>query len=419
MVTHQTTDWNIALITALLTSGLGVFLGEPALLLLSIPGVVFAGYSRITTIPTPTLAIERTISENDPSHNQNIEVTVTLRNSGDQSLSQVSIVDGVPPMLSVQEGSARHAASLGPGDDTTFSYTVLAKHGIHHFRPATAVLRDTSGSVAVETTVSADTEIACRSPIQTVSFGQTTHQRAGATLTTGGGNGTEFSKVRSYQLGDPPNRIDWNRYARDGELTTVSFREDRSQATVICLDAREICYRSSGSSEPHAVFYERAAARELLDAFSDVDESIGIIVFGSNHCWLAPDTGSHHVATVQRTLEDPTTLPLEPPSKRTADETVDEQVRMLQTRIGRSTRVILLSPVLDVFPVETARLLQADGHSVTVLSPNVTASKSTGTAVAQLHRINRLAALRRADITAVDWKPEESLEAVISTGVRQ
>lgn len=419
MVTRRTTSWNVALIATLLTSGLGVFLGEPALLLLSIPGVVFALYSHLTAIPDSTLAIERTISENDPAHNQNIEVTVTLQNSGDQPLSHVSIVDGVPPMLSVQGGSARHAAALGPGDDTTFTYTVLAKHGIHRFRPATVILRDISGSVAVETTVSADTELACRSPIQTVSFGQTTHHRAGATLTTGGGNGTEFSKVRSYQLGDPPNRIDWNRYARDSELTTISFREDQSQASILCLDARESCYRSSGTGEPHAVFYERIAARELLDAFSDVNKPIGITTFGSNHCWLAPDTGPHHIATVQQTLEDPTILPLESPNKHTADETVGEQVRLLQTRIGRDTGVIILSPLLDMFPIETARLLQADGHSVTVLSPNVTTAQSTGAAVAQLQRTNRLAALRRADIRAVDWKPEESLDTAISTGVRQ
>lgn len=419
MVTRRTTSWNVALIAALLTSGLGVFLGESTLLLLSIPGVVFALYSHLTAIPDSTLTIERTLSENNPAHNQHIEVTVTLRNSGNQSLSHVSIVDGVPPMLSVQGGSARHAAALGPGDETTFTYTVLAKHGIHRFRPATVILRDTSGSVAVETTVSADTEIACRSPIQTVSFGQTMDYRTGATLTTGDGNGTEFSKVRSYRLGDPPNRIDWNRYARDGELTTISFREDQSQATILCLDTREICYRSSGHGEPHAVFYERTAARELLDVLSEMNMSIGITTFGSDHCWLAPDTGPHHIAAVQRTLEDPTILPLEPPDKRTTDESVGEQVCMLQTRIRRDTGVILLSPLLDMFPIEIARLLQADGHSVTVLSPNVTTSQSTGTAVAQLQRTNRLAALRRADIMAVDWNPKYPLNTAVYAGVRQ
>lgn len=417
MSTKRITHWNIALVAAVLTSGMGVFLGESTLLLLAIPAVVFTVYSHVTPTPSPTLAIERSLSENNLSHNQEVEVTVTLQNTGSRTLPAITVLDGVPRMLSVKSGTARHAAALEPGGETMFSYTVLAKHGIHHFEPASIALEDTSGSVRVETTILADTELACRSPIRATSLNQTA-QHAGSSISTTGASGTEFSKIRSYQPGDPPNRVDWNRYARDRELTTVRFHEERSQTTVICLDARGVCYQSSEEGEPHAVWYERAAARELLATFSDINELIGIFVLGTNG-WIAPNRGSQHIATIGQALEDPAILPLEPPATNNLEETADSQVQTFRTRLDRGIGVFLLSPLLDEFPVETVRTLQADGHSVTVLSPDVTASGTLGAKISRLQRANRIATLRRADISVVDWEPEKPLETVVEEGFRK
>ncbi|WP_276253042.1 DUF58 domain-containing protein [Halomontanus rarus] len=416
-MSRRTSRWSVAFVAAVLTSGVGVLLADPNLVLLSIPAVVFAVYPHLTRPPAATLEIERSIAEQDPAHGQEVEVTVTLRNAGDRTLSDVRVVDGVAPMLSVRSGSARHAAVLGPGTETTFSYTIVAKRGVHRFEPATAVLRDASGGVTLETTLAADTELACRSPIRTLPLGHTARY-AGPSATTDSGSGIEFSRIRSYRPGDPPGRIDWNRYARSGELTTVSFREERSRTTVCCLDAREICYRSSGHDSVHAVSYERAAARELLDAASDAGEPVGVAVFGVDVTWLAPATGSHHVATAYRTLEDPETLPIVPPTEW--DGTPDDaQARELRARIGPSTTVLLLSPLLDEFPLETARTLRAEGHSVTVLSPDVTTAGSLGRGVARLRRENRVDALRRAGVPVVDWEPETPLETAIRRGERR
>ncbi|QRV14608.1 DUF58 domain-containing protein [Haloterrigena salifodinae] len=417
MTTRRTTRWNLSLAAAMLTSGTGVLLAEPMLLLVSIPGVVFATYSHVTSAPTPTLEFERSLTDSDPSHGDPVEVTVTLRNAGDRTLPNVCLADGVPPMLSVRNGSARHAAALGPGDETTFSYTVTAKHGVHRFGPASAVLEDASRSIEVGTTVEEETELACRSPVRTVSLGRIAHRHAGATATTDGESGIEFSTVRSYRPGDSPASIDWNRYARDGELTTVSFRENRSQATVLCLDARNRCYRSTGRGEPHAVLYERAAARELLEAISESDGPIGLAVFGTEFHWVTPNTGSRHAAMLRRTLEDGDVLPLEPPDERNSDDSVDGGIRTLRTRIDRGTGVVLCSPLLDDGPLEIARALRADGHPVTVLSPDVTAAESLGTDLARIRRDNRIDALRRASASVVDWDPATPLEAAIRNEV--
>ncbi|ELY87200.1 hypothetical protein C484_17606 [Natrialba taiwanensis DSM 12281] len=320
-------------------------------------------------------------------------------------------------MLSVENGSARHATALGSGEETTFSYTVTAKHGVHCFQPATIVFRDISSSVAVETTITVETKLTCRSPIQTISLGHIAHQHAGSTVATNGLTGIEFSKVRSYRFGDPPNRIDWNRYARDKELTTISFREDRSRAVILCIDARAICYRSSSRTEPHAVFYERAAARELLGTVSRSDEPIGLLVLGPDHYWIAPNTGSHHSTILQRTLDDTDILPLKPPSRNGTKNNVDMQMNSLKTKIAKNTSIILLSPLVDDVPLETAQVLRATGHSVTVLSPDVTTTGSLGTELARLQRTNRINVLRRTPISVIDWNPKTPLETALYSTV--
>lgn len=415
MTIRRTTRWNITLVAAVLTSATGVLLQEPTLLVLSVPGIVFAAYSHATAVPTPTLALDRSIPETDLSHGQAVEVTVTLRNTGERLLPSVCLVDRVPPMLSVQEGTPRHATALGPGDETTFSYTVTAKHGVHRFGPAAVVLEDMSASVTVETTVPEPTELACRCPVQTTSAGQLLQRHAGQTTTTAGDSGTEFSTVRSYRPGDPPSRIDWNRYARDGELTTVNFNDDRSRTIVLCLDARAACYRSAGDDTPHAVFYERIAARELLAAVADLGEPIGLAVFGTESAWIAPNTGCTHVRTIERTLDDPDSLPLEPPER--GSDSDSEFVQTLQTWLDRHTSVVFFSPLLDDVPLEAARTLRAEGHAVTVLSPDVTTPRSLGTEIAGIQRDNRIEMLRRATVSVVDWDPTTPLETEIQREV--
>ncbi|WP_323171203.1 DUF58 domain-containing protein [Natrialba sp. PRR66] len=418
MTARRTTRWNSALIAALLASGIGALVADPTLLLLSIPPVVFAVYSHVPTSPAATLELERSCTEPAPSHGQAVEVTVTLKNAGDRVLPSVCLVDGVPPMLSVTDGSARHAAALGPDDETTFSYTVTAKHGTHRFRPAAVVLEDISGSVAVETNVETETELACRSPVRTAMLEQVAHRYAGSTITVDNGHGTVFSTVRSYQPGDPQRTIDWNRYARDRELTTISFRDERSRATLLCLDAREVCYRSDSSDEPHAVFYACTVARELLDTIATANGPVGLAVFGTEQRYIAPNTGAHHVETIRQTLDDPKLLPLEPPNRTRPGDTDELPIRPLRTRFGEAS-ILLISPLLDDSPLETARTLRADGQPVTVISPAVTATRSLGTAVAGLRRDNRLGALRRSNVTVIDWDPETALETAIRAGANR
>ncbi|AHG02377.1 hypothetical protein HALLA_20960 (plasmid) [Halostagnicola larsenii XH-48] len=421
MKSRSATRWNVALAAAMLTSATGVLFEEPILLLSAIPPLVLAGYSHATSTPNPAIEIERSLSETDPDHGQEVDVTVTVRNPSDRTSFDVRITDGVAPMLPVVAGSARHATVLGPRRETSFSYTVVPTHGVHRFESASVVCRNASASSVVETTAPETTELSCRSPIRTLPFSRSPRHTGGSN-TILGESGIEFSRIRAYRPGDPPGRIDWNRYARERELTTVTFHEDRLREVALCLDARACCYRSAGRDKPHAVFYERTIVCELLEAVAETNGRIGLGILGSDVTWLAPQSGDHHAATIRRTLADSEALPLTPPEgvrRRDENEDEDGHATILRSRLDRGTDLVYVSPLLDGESVETARTLRGAGRRITVLSPDVTATDSVGRSIARLERQNRIDALRRSDVTVVDWDPETPLETAIQRGVRK
>ncbi|WP_114578797.1 DUF58 domain-containing protein [Saliphagus sp. LR7] len=406
--------WNVALVVALLASATGVLFEESVLLYAAIPPVTLAAYSRVARVPEPTIDIDRTFDPDTPAHGQEVEVTVTLRNAGERTLPDVRVADGVAPMLPVVEGTARHATVLPPNAEATYSYTVVAAHGVHRFEPASVVCRDTSAGQVVEIDISVEADLACRSPVRSLPFPRLPRHR-GATEAVANGEGTEFSKTRAYRPGDPPGRIDWNRYAKDRELTTISFREDRRRTVVLALDARASCYRSPGENDPHAVFYERAAARELLAVATAAGDRIGLVVSGPTTDWIAPDAGQRHAATIRRALES---VPLSPPeTNRSGDG--ETNTSLLRSHLESGTDVVFLSPLIDRRSAETARALQEAGHRVTVVSPDVTGEGSYGQSIARLERDNRIDALRRSWITVVDWDLETPLKRAIRAGMKE
>ena len=431
MSTRRSTDrWRGVVAVALFAGAVGVFGKRPDVLLCAVVGVVFAVYPRITSEPSVNVAVDRTVSDRSPTHEEPTEVTVTVRNVGESVLPDIRIVDGVPPMLPVTGGSARHATALRPGKSTTFSYELTARHGTHSFGETTIIARDVSGSREVETTVSADAEIECHAAVPAVPLRAQSGQRPGRIVADTGGNGIEFDRTRTYRAGDPLNRIDWRRYARTGELTTVEFREERVASVVVCVDARPSAYRAR-NGDPHAVSHGVAAARELCAALLEANDRAGLAAFGRDFLWEAPETGSDHAARLRRVLATHPTLSLQPPEASGAfadlgewftsprgiadggESQVAEQTATLRKRLGGETQVILLSPLLDEPIVESALSLEADGNAVTVVSPDVTTEETVGGRLARTERSNRIHSLQGAGVPVIDWDTGESLGTVL------
>lgn len=410
--THR---WRGVVAVGLVAGASGAFLRRPSLLLVGAVAVAFAAYPRITTAPAVDLELDRRVHEGSPDHGDPVEVTVTVHNAGDGTLADLRVVDGVPPMLSVTDGTPRHATALRPGESATFSYEVTAKHGTHWFDPATAIVRDVSGATEVETDVEAETAIECATPVPEVPLRRQTTRHVGRILTDDGGSGVEFHGTREYRRGDSLARVDWRRFAKTGELTTVEYREERVASVVLCVDARGPAYRARADDEPHAVSYGLAATEQLLSALEATPNFVGVAAIGREFCWLAPGASPDHVSRARRLLATHPALSTKPPSD--GDGHADRQVTELRKRLDAETQVVLVSPLTDGDAAEAALELEAAGHSVTVVSPDVTAPGTVGTRLAAVERDHRITSLRESGVVAVDWDPAESLgTTLIETG---
>ncbi|QLG29730.1 DUF58 domain-containing protein (plasmid) [Halorarum halophilum] len=408
----RTNRWRGVLAFTLAAGALGLIANRASLLVLAGVGVVYAAYPRVTPTPRVELDLERRVSDSAPRQGQPVEVTVTVRNVGDRPLADVRIVDGVPPALAVTDGTPRHGTALRAGEAATFSYEMEAAEGRHLFEPTTVVVRDVSGAREGETTVTDETEIECSAEATSPPLRSQTVDAFGQIPASHGGTGIEFYSTREYQRGDSMRRIDWNRYAKRGELTTVEFREERAASVVVLVDARASAYRG-GTDEPHAVSYGVAAAEQLLVASLDERNQVGIAALGRTECWLAPAAGRDHRVRAQTMLATHPAFSSQPPA---ADEEppVDAQTTRLRERLPSNAQIVFVSPLCDDDAVAVAREFEAEGHSVSVVSPEVTEGGTTGRRLAAVERENRIRRLRQSDIPVTEWEPSSPLAAALA-----
>lgn len=409
----ETRRWRGVVAVTLLVGAVGLVADRPDLVLVSVAGVAFAAYPRLSPEPSesPDLELDRRLGERAPSPGESVDVAVTVRNVGEDTLFDCRVVDGVPPALTVTDGSPRYGGPLRPGGEATFEYTVETEEGKHGFDSATVVVRDASGEYEVETTVAADTEIDCSvagggPPRRSLPI-----EDAGDLLTDDGGVGIEFHQTREYRRGDAMSRIDWKRFARVGELTTVEYREERSASVVVLVDARQPAYRAP-EGEPHAVVRSVAAAQQLVGSLLTGRNRVGVAALGREECWLPPGAGTDHETRALRLLGSHPAFAASPPSDD--GEPITDRITRVRRQLSPDTQVTFLTPLCDDDAVTVASTLEAHGHSVTVVSPDATGDETPGRRLAATERTNRVAELRRREIPVLDWGTDDGLAAAVA-----
>ncbi|MFT4957274.1 MAG: putative repeat protein (TIGR01451 family) [Halobacteriales archaeon] len=408
-IDRVTNHWRGISALAFIAGGLGVLTTTPSLLLASLVGVAYLAYARVGSSPEVALSIERSLSAQHASPGDEVEVTVTVQNEGDSTLTDLRLIDGVPSALSVAEGVPRLATSLRPGASATFRYTALARRGQYEFDTLVAIARDPAGSIESEVEFATETTLTCTPSLDKtamVPLRALTSQYTGRVETDTGGDGVEFFSTREYHPGDNLSRIDWNRYARERELTTIEFREERMATVVLMVDLRTEAYKQAQENSLHAVDRSVDAAGRLFTALLDTGDRVGIASLGPKEVWLSPGTGNEHRAKARKLLGTHSAFS---PTPNEQYFSVYLRRRRLLERFPADAQVIMLSPMVDDTIARTARLFDAHGHLVTVISPNVTNADTTGHTVARIKRRNRISDLRKHQIRVVDWDRDESL----------
>ncbi|MFC7070561.1 DUF58 domain-containing protein [Halobaculum lipolyticum] len=392
---------------ALVPVGLGVLLRHPPRVLVGALGGAYAAYARGDAAPDLDVTLERELSDPTPDPGDDVTVTLRVRNDGGGTLPDLRIVDGVPPALAT-ESSARLGTALRPGRTATLRYDVTAVRGAHEFDPVHLLARNPSGSRERDARIEAGgtTTMRCTPELEASSSlplrGLTTVY-SGRVPTDVGGAGLEFHSTREYRHGDPANRVNWARYARTGELSTLEFREERAATVVVCIDAREEAYLAPDPESANAVERSVEAASQAVPALLDSGDRVGVAAFGPGDCWLAPGVGDEHAARARDLLATHPALAPTPGDERFLPTT---WVRRFRRWLPADAQVLFCTPLPDDYAVTVARRLDAYGHAVTVISPDPTADDTPGRRLARVERANRLSRLRAAGIRVLDWGDE-------------
>ena len=401
-------------VVVLVAAGVGALAREPTLLLAGVLGIGLAAYASAASPPDPTLTITRSLDHEDPDPGERVTVTVTVTNRGERTLSDLRLIDGVPAACPVVEDTPRCGAVLQSGEAVTFSYVVEGRRGEHQFDALLAIAHDRAGVYETVSHLDADTMVRCRPQFsggEALSPGHLAAAGPGGVPTAAGGDGVEFHAVREYRRGDPRRRIDWKRRARTGEFATLEFREERATRVVCLLDARAPAYVTHHPEAPHALDRSVTAAGEIATTLLDAGNRVGVAALGPTDCWLAPATGRLQRSRLRELLVTHDALDQAPPT-----EAVDPDVQLtaLRRRLHDDTAIVLFSPLVDEQAVATARQLDAEGYSVSVLSPDPTAVDAAPQRLARAVRTLRIGRLRRAHVPVVDVGADEPLAAALT-----
>jgi uncharacterized repeat protein (TIGR01451 family) len=403
------TQWVTA--AALIAGGFGVLTVQPALLLLALFGITVAGYTRIATPPSGAVEITRTISDSNPDSEQEIDVTVSIRNSSRTTLADIRVIDGIPAGFTVTEGSPRFTTALRPDKVASFEYSVKTVSGIHEFDPLLCITRDMTGIHKRETLVdggsSAVTCLPTEIPESNPRLRPHITIQPGRTRSTVEGSGVEFHSVRDHRHNDPLSRINWKRKAKTGELTTIDFQEPQLATVVVVIDARADAYLTSTDADDWPIIRQSlSATRSMTTQLLSERIPVGVTALSPQSCWIPPGTGDAHRTRIHTTLaEDPAfswNIPEDECEVSTAVEALSQRVR-------RETQILFVSPLCDNNAKRVVKRLDARGYTVSVISPDPTEQGEADCTLgyASLARRFRFSDLRSAGVPVFDWSPEQ------------
>nr|WP_264475586.1 DUF58 domain-containing protein [Halorubellus salinus] len=400
---------------ALVALGVGTFAGSPATAFAGAVAAAYAAWGAAATVPSVDLAVSRSLSTTDPDPGERVRVAVTVENVGDDALHECRIVDGVPAALSVVDGSARAHCSLAPGDATSFEYVVEARRGVHTYEGVLAVVTDRAGAIEERHVAYAPDELACVPALgdatRNVPLREHATRYAGNVDTDEGGSGLEFFGTREYRRGDPLSRVDWNRFARTGALSTVEFREERAASVTLVVDGRAAGYVAPDPGGSHALDRAVDAAGALYDALVASGNRVGVAAVSTSECWLAPGSGRGHRERARDLLA---TNPALSPVPADRNLRVTQSVDRLRRRIPNGSQVFFLTPLCDDRAATIARRFEAGGRAVTVLSPDPTLARTPSHRLARVGRRLRVTGLRGSGVRVVDWAWDEPLGVALS-----
>jgi len=297
--------YSIALLAAAAVLLAGLFARSPALLLLSVPLLVYAASLLLSfiTLRRPLLDAQRTprwgqIVEGDP-----FEVSLTVANTG-AAVAYAAILDEVPPSVELIDGDPSYSGPLGEGESITISYALRPERGVYAQSQIRAFVWPAFGLAVDEyrfdclTSVSATPQVDALPRL--VIRPRRRHAFVGPVRANIAGPGIEFFGCRSFADGDDVRRVNWRAYARLDQLFVNEYEQERMTDVIVVLDVRLSAHLHVGTRSTFGLCCRAAAS--LASHFIRQGNRVGFLMYGRSLDWIQPACGRFHLEKILAAL---------------------------------------------------------------------------------------------------------------------
>ena len=237
------------------------------------------------------------------------------------------------------------------------------------------------------------------------------------------GEGSEFSSIREFQLGDRLRRIHWPSSLRSRTLNvTATYADHDSQVVVVADAANDIGISGGINGSPSTLDSTVRAAAALCEHYVRRGDRVGLqVVRAQTPAYIRASTGQLHLRRMLATLA----------LTRAGGLLVDDRVTPPRLRVNPGAIVFMCSPLISQSTMQRAISLAARGLTLVVVDTlpsdivltdeDDRSDESTMLAwrIRMLERQADIRAVIAAGIPVVPWRGPGSLDQVLRDVARR
>ncbi|NTU74850.1 MAG: DUF58 domain-containing protein [Anaerolineaceae bacterium] len=387
---------------------------------MSLPFLVYIGIAVLQSPNKVNIKVTHTLEHSSTTAQTPVEITVSIVNAGD-SIENLLVCDLPHSSTTILQGQAQQRVCLPAGGQFEWRYTLQAGRGDYPWESIKAIASDPFSLFEMEQAIAIHSELIVRPEVTKLRHlplrPRNTLHSPGSIPARLAGSGTDFWGIREYHPGDPLQRLNWRKTARQPQkLYTKEFEQEEIADIGLILDARipaDLPSVAGNSFFDHAV----CATASLAEIFLREGNRVGLLVFGQKMIHLFPGYGKHQLNKI---LTDLAGASASPHFSLSYLEYLP--IRMFP---GRS-QIVMISPV-GANDLAAYTRMRSMGYQILLVSPNPVeyfaqaAKMDTLNALsiraARLERNLQLQQLLRLGVRVVDWPVNRSLNEIIHSSL--
>jgi len=238
------------------------------------------------------------------------------------------------------------------------------------------------------------------------------------------GEGTNFSNLREYVVGDDPRHIDWKATARRRKPITREFTVEQGQTVLVAVDAGRLMTQLAGALSRFE--YALSSALVLADVAVHSGDQVGLLLFDDEvRAFIPPAKGRAALRQLRAALV--------PAQATMAEPDYAAAFRTLATRHRKRSLIVLFTDVVDARASQT--LVALTSRSASRHLPLVVALRNDALVAAALPagrrapdalyesaaaeellsaRDEALTRMRQAGVGVLDVSPQTMTAAVVN-----